>query len=53
MVFVLVTSICELLTCILLIDKNGWPGASKKVIRPIQYFGLLLVVGGIMILRLT
>lgn len=49
----LVTSICGLLTCSLLIDKNGWLGASKKVIRPIQYFGLLLVVGGIMILRLT
>ena len=49
----LVTSICGLLANSLVIDKFGWFGTIKKRIRPIQYLGLILVVAGIMILRLT
>lgn len=49
----LVTSICGLLANSLAIDKFGWFGMQKKRIRPIQYIGLLCVIGGIMILRLN
>ena len=49
----LVTSICGLLANSLAIDKFGWFGIDKKRIRPIQYFGLICVVIGIMILRLN
>lgn len=49
----LVTSICGLLTCSLAIDRFGWLGAAKKRIRPIQYFGLILVMVGIFMLRLN
>lgn len=49
----LVTSICGLLTCSLMIDKYGLLGASKKKIRAIQYVGLLCIIIGIMILRLN
>ena len=49
----LVTSICGLLANSLAIDKFGWFGTVKKRIRPIQYLGLICVVIGIMILRLT
>ena len=49
----LVTSICGLLTCSLVIDKYGLLGATKKTIGTIQYVGLLCVVAGIVILRLN
>ena len=49
----LVTSICGLLANSLAIDKFGWFGTVKKRIRPIQYWGLICVVIGIMILRLN
>ena len=49
----LVTSICGLLANSLAIDKFGWFGTVKKRIRPVQYLGLICVVIGIMILRLT
>lgn len=49
----LVTSICGLLTCSLVLDKYGLLGASKRSIGAVQYIGLLLVVAGIAVLRLT
>ncbi|MDE6440461.1 MAG: DMT family transporter [Bacteroidales bacterium] len=49
----LVTSICGMLTCSLLLDKYGWLGAEKKRIETIQYIGLLCVVAGIAVLRLN
>ena len=49
----LVTSICGMLANSLLIDKYGLLGAIKKNIRAVQYIGLLLVVAGIIILRLS
>lgn len=48
----LVTSICGMLTCSLMLDKFGWLGAKKRPIGWLQYVGLLCVVAGIMILRL-
>lgn len=49
----LVTSICGLLANSLAIDKFGWFGTTKKRIRPVQYIGLIFVISGIMILRLS
>ena len=49
----LVTSICGLLTCSLIVDKYGLLGATKKPISIMQYIGLLCVVAGIAILRLN
>ena len=49
----LVTSICGLLTCSLLIDKYGLLGTIKKPVSGVQYVGLLCVVAGIAVLRLT
>ena len=48
----LVTSICGLLTCSLLIDKYGLLGAAKKPVGGVQYAGLLCVAAGIAVLRL-
>ncbi|MDE6515124.1 MAG: DMT family transporter [Bacteroidales bacterium] len=47
----LVTNICGMLTCSILLDKYGWLGAEKKPIGTIQYIGLLCVVAGIAVLR--
>lgn len=49
----LITSICGMLTNSLIIDKYGLLGAVKKRIGPMQYIGLILVVIGIIILRLS
>ena len=49
----LITSICGLLTCSLVIDKYGLLGAEKKPVGVVQYIGLLCVVAGIMALRLN
>ena len=49
----LVTSICGLLTCSLVIDKYGLLGTSKKPIGAMQYIGLLCVMAGIAVLRLN
>ena len=49
----LVTSICGLLTCSLVIDKYGLLGAGKKSVGPVQYLGLLCVMAGIAVLRLN
>ena len=49
----LVTSICGLLTCSLIIDKYGLLGAAKKPVGAVQYIGLLCVVAGIAVLRLN
>lgn len=49
----LVTSICGLLTNSLAIDKFGWFGTTRKEIRPLQYIGLICVVCGIALLRLS
>ena len=49
----LVTSICGLLTCSLVIDKYGLLGAAKRPIGVVQYVGLLCVVAGIAVLRLN
>ncbi|MCH5216639.1 MAG: DMT family transporter, partial [Muribaculaceae bacterium] len=49
----LVTSICGLLTCSLVIDKYGLLGAEKKPVGAIQYIGLLCVMAGIAVLRLN
>ena len=49
----LVTSICGLLTCSLLIDKYGLLGAEKKPVGAVQYIGLLCVMAGIAVLRLN
>lgn len=49
----LVTSICGLLTCSLIIDKYGLLGASKKPVGAMQYIGLLCVMAGIAVLRLN
>ena len=49
----LVTSICGMLTNSLIIDKYGLLGAVRKHIGWMQYFGLVLVVIGIIILRLN
>ncbi|MDE7101571.1 MAG: DMT family transporter, partial [Bacteroidales bacterium] len=49
----LVTSICGMLTCSLLIDRYGLLGADKKRIGIIPYIGLLCVVAGIAVLRLN
>ena len=49
----LVTSICGLLTCSLLIDKYGLLGAEKKPVGAVQYLGLLCVMAGIAVLRLN
>lgn len=48
----LVTSICGMLSCSLLIDKFGLMGAPKRPVGMLQYLGLILVVAGIIILRL-
>lgn len=48
----LITSICGLLTCSLMIDKYGLFGTERKRIRSVQYFGLICVIAGIIILRL-
>ena len=47
----LITSICGLLTCSLVIDKYGLLGAEKKPVGAVQYAGLLFVVAGIVVLR--
>lgn len=49
----LVTSICGLLTCSLIIDKYGLFGADKKPVGAVQYIGLLCVMVGIAVLRLN
>ena len=49
----LITSICGLLTCSLVIDKYGLLGAEKKPVGVVQYIGLLFVVAGIITLRLN
>ena len=49
----LVTSICGLLTCSLVIDKYGLLGAEKKAVGAMQYIGLLCVMAGIAVLRLN
>ena len=49
----LVTSICGLLTCSLIIDKYGLLGADKKPVGAVQYIGLLCVMAGIAVLRLN
>lgn len=49
----LVTSICGLLTCSLFIDKYGLLGTTKKPVGIVQYIGLLCVMTGIAVLRLT
>ena len=49
----LVTSICGLLTCSLVIDKYGVLGAAKKPVGAVQYIGLLCVMAGIAVLRLN
>ena len=49
----LITSISGMLTNSLIIDKFGLLGAVKKQIGMMQYFGLSLVVIGIIILRLN
>ena len=49
----LITSICGLLTCSLVIDKYGLLGAEKKPVGMVQYIGLLCVVAGIIALRLN
>ena len=49
----LVTSICGLLTCSLVIDKYGLLGAAKKNVGAMQYVGLLCVMAGIAVLRLN
>ena len=49
----LVTSICGLLTCSLLIDKYGLLSAAKKPVGAVQYIGLLCVMAGIAVLRLS
>ena len=49
----LVTSICGLLTCSLVIDKYGLLGAEKKSVGAVQYIGLLCVMAGIAVLRLN
>ena len=49
----LVTSICGLLTCSLLIDKYGLLGAEKKPVGAVQYLGLLCVMAVIAVLRLN
>ena len=49
----LVTSICGLLTCSLVIDKYGVLGAAKNDVRAVQYIGLLCVMAGIAVLRLN
>ena len=49
----LVTSICGLLTCSLIIDKYGLLGAEKKPVGAVQYIGLLCVMAGIAVLRLN
>lgn len=48
----LVTCICGMLTCSLVLDKYGLLGAGKKRIGAVQYIGLLFVVAGIAVLRL-
>ena len=49
----LVTSICGLLACSLMIDKYGLLGAEKKPVGAVQYIGLLCVMAGIAVLRLN
>ena len=49
----LVTSICGLLACSLVIDKYGLLGAEKKPVGAVQYIGLLCVMVGIAVLRLN
>ena len=49
----LVTSICGMLTCSLLIDKYGLLGAARKPVGAVQYIGLLCVMAGIAVLRLN
>lgn len=49
----LITSICGLLTCSLVIDKYGLLGAEKKPVGAVQYIGLLCVIAGIIALRLN
>ena len=49
----LITSICGLLTCSLVIDKYGLLGTEKKPVGVVQYIGLLCVVAGIIALRLN
>ena len=49
----LVTSICGMLANSLIIDKFGLLGAIKKHIGWMQYWGLVLVVIGIIILRMN
>ena len=49
----LVTSICGLLACSLVIDKYGLLGAEKKPVGAVQYIGLLCVMAGIAVLRLN
>ena len=49
----LITSICGLLTCSLVIDKYGLLGADKKPVGAVQYIGLLCVMAGIIALRLN
>ena len=49
----LVTSICGMLACSLVIDKFGLLGAERKRVGAMQYTGLLCVVAGIALLRLN
>ncbi|MCH5175440.1 MAG: DMT family transporter [Prevotellaceae bacterium] len=49
----LITSICGLLTCSLIIDKYGLLGATRKTVGTVQYIGLLFVIAGIIALRMN
>ena len=49
----LATSICGMLTNSLIIDRFGFFGTQRKDIRAIQYFGLILVMSGIIMLKLN
>lgn len=49
----LVTSICGMLAMSIFIDKYGLFSAPKKAIGIRQYIGLLLIVGGVALLRLN
>lgn len=48
----LVTSICGLLACSLVIDRYGLLGAAKRPVGAVQCAGLLCVMAGIALLRL-